>query len=68
MPAPSYWPVVLSAAIAMVAGSLLIWQAHTILGLVMISVFGLLGLYSIYRWSFEPVFAEPEPVHEKAHH
>ena len=66
MPAPSYWPVVLSLAITMVAGSLIIREAHTILGLTVASVFGLLGLYSIYRWSFEPAFADA--VDEEAHH
>ena len=60
MPAPSYWPLVLSAMKAMVAGSLLIWEAHNILGLTMISFFGAIGVYSIYRWSFEPPFAEGE--------
>ena len=63
MPAPSYWPMVLSMAITMVAGALLVWRAHTIAGLILISFFGLVGLYSIYRWSLEPAFAESEQAH-----
>jgi cytochrome c oxidase subunit 1 len=58
MPAPSYWPIAVSLGATIVAGSLIIWQAHVILGLTLISMGGLLTVYSVFRWSFEPVFAE----------
>jgi heme/copper-type cytochrome/quinol oxidase subunit 1 len=64
MPDPSYWPLVLSAGIAMLAGGLLIWKWHQILGFTVISTFGLLALYATYRWAFEPV---NEPNHEEPH-
>ena len=64
MPDPSYWPLVLSAGITMLAGGLLIWKWHQILGFTIISVFGLLALYATYRWAFEPV---NEPNHEEPH-
>ena len=57
MPAPSYWPIVVSICVTICAGALIIWQAHNILGYTLISVFGLIGIYGIYRWSFEPPFA-----------
>ena len=57
MPSPSYWPIVLAAGITMSAGGLLIWQWNTPLGFLIISLSGLSGLYSIYRWVFEPVTA-----------
>ena len=64
MPDPSYWPVVLSAGITMLAGGLLIYKWHQILGFLVISVFGLLALYATYRWAFEPV---NEPNDEESH-
>ncbi len=64
MPDPSYWPLVLSAGITMLAGGLLIWKWHQILGFTVISTFGLLALYATYRWAFEPV---NEPNHEEPH-
>ena len=58
MPSPSYWPIVVSMGAALAAGSLIVWQAHTILGLTMISIAGAIGVYAVYRWAFEPPFAE----------
>jgi cytochrome c oxidase subunit 1 len=55
MPDPSYWPLVLAFAITMVAGGLIIWQAHQIAGLTVIASSGLLGMCSIYAWVLEPM-------------
>ena len=64
MPAPSYWPIAVSIGAALAAGSIIIWEAHNILGLTLISIGGLLGVYSIYRWSLESPFAEGEEHHD----
>ena len=66
LPSPSYWPIVLAAAVTMVFGGLLIWQAHAIAGLTVMSAFGLIGMRAVYGWSFEPAAAE-NPEHA-AHH
>ncbi len=58
MPSPSYWPIVAAFAATMVAGGLLVWQAHTIAGLTIIAAMGLLGMRSIYGWVFEPLEVE----------
>ena len=63
MPAPSYWPIVLSAALAFVAGGLIVWEGNTSAGLTLIALFGFIGLYSIYRWVLEPAFANEEGNH-----
>ena len=65
MPSPSYWPMLMAAGITLAAGGLLVWQWHTIFGLIVSSSSGLLVLYSIYRWAFEPVIAAEalEDVH-----
>ena len=69
MPDPSYWPIVIAFGITMVAGGLLIWQANTWLGLLVIAVFGFVGMRGVYGWVFEPVAEESaEHVHEHAHH
>jgi cytochrome c oxidase subunit 1 len=63
MPAPSYWPIIVAGAITFAFGSLLVWRFHTIMGLTMISIAGLIGVYSIYRWALEPAFAEEGEGH-----
>ena len=70
MPSPSYWPLLVAAGATLVAGGLLVWQWHTIIGLIVISASGLLGMYSIYRWVFEPPAAEEAThhAHVEAHH
>ena len=65
MPSPSYWPLVLAFSMTMVAGGLIIWQAHSIAGLTVMSVMGLLGMYSIYNWILEPLELEE---HAHVHH
>jgi heme/copper-type cytochrome/quinol oxidase subunit 1 len=65
MPDPSYWPLVLAFAISMVAGGLIIWQAHEIAGLTVISSSGLLGMRAIYGWVLEPM---EEEEHVLVHH
>ena len=67
MPSPSYWPILLAAGITMASGGLLVWQWNTPLGLTMSSLSGLIGLYSVYRWVFEPAIA-PEALEGGAHH
>ena len=67
MPDPSYWPIVVAFGITMVAGGLLIWQANTWPGLLVIAVSGFIGMRGVYGWVFEPVAEESaERVH--AHH
>jgi cytochrome c oxidase subunit 1 len=58
MPSPSYWPIVIAFAITMVGGGLLVWQAHAIAGLTIMSSMGLLGMRGIYGWVFEPLEVE----------
>ena len=65
MPDPSFWPLVLSAGITLMAGGLLIWKWHQIFGFLVISIFGLIALYATYRWAFEPV---NEPTEEGSQH
>ena len=65
LPGPSYWPLVLAGAIAFAAGGLIIWQAHTIAGLIVLSSSGLVGMRSIYGWVFEPSIPNE---HAGAHH
>ncbi len=67
MPSPSYWPLVVAAAITIAAAALLIWQWHSWTGYLVISLSGLLGIYSIYRWVFEPITA-PEAIEVGVHH
>ncbi len=57
MPSPSYWPMLLAAGVTLAAGGLMVWQWNTIFGLFMSSSAGLLMVYSLYRWVFEPVTA-----------
>ena len=67
MPDPSYWPIVVAFGVTMVAGGLLIWQANTWLGLLVVALAGFTGIRGIYGWVFEPITAESaERVH--AHH
>jgi cytochrome c oxidase subunit 1 len=65
MPSPSYWPLLLAFSMTMVAGGLIIWQAHAIAGLTVMSAMGLLGMYSIYSWVLEPL---EEKEHAHVHH
>ena len=58
MPSPSYWPVVVAVGMAMAAGALVLWQLHVIAGLTLVSLSLGIGLYAVYRWSFEPVAEE----------
>ena len=58
MPAPSYWPIVIAFGIVMQAAGLLIWQANTVLGLVVIVSMMLLMMRGIYGWIFEPPTVE----------
>ena len=67
MPSPSYWPLVVAAAITIAAGALLIWQWHSWTGYLVISLSGFLGIYSIYRWVFEPITAT-ESIEAGVHH
>ena len=62
MPSPSYWPLVVAFAITMIAGGLIIWQAHAIAGLTVMASMGLLGMRAIYGWVLEPL-EEKEPAH-----
>jgi hypothetical protein len=57
MPDPSYWPLLVSVGLALAAAGLLVWKAHTIGGLTVISIGLALTLLSIYMWSFEPPVA-----------
>ena len=67
MPDPSYWPIVIAFGTTMSAGGLLIWQANTWAGLLVIALSGFIGIRGIYGWVFEPVAEESaERVH--AHH
>jgi hypothetical protein len=66
MPSPSYWPLVLAFAVTMLAGGLLIWDANHVLGYVVMSAMGALGLRAVYGWIFEPVAAEE--AHTPVHH
>ena len=61
MPSPSYWPIVLSA-LHHPSSLAHCWSGRLIpfAGLILVSFFGLVGLYSIYRWSLEPAFAESD--------
>jgi cytochrome c oxidase subunit 1 len=63
MPAPSYWPAVISLAITLVFAGLLIWRVNSIAGLFIMAASGFVGIYGIYRWSFEPAFAESKSKH-----
>jgi heme/copper-type cytochrome/quinol oxidase subunit 1 len=64
MPSPSYWPIVIAFAIAMIAGGLIIWQAHVIAGLTVMASMGLLGMRGVYGWILEPLEEEAAvPVH-----
>ena len=55
MPSPSYWPIVIAFAITMIGGGLIVWQAHAIAGLTIMSSMGLLGMRGVYGWIFEPL-------------
>ena len=49
----------------MVAGGLIIWQAHAIAGLTVMASMGLLGMRAIYGWVLEPL---EEEEHALVHH
>ena len=68
MPSPSYWPLLLALGVTLVAGSLLVWQAHAIAGLTMGAASGALALVSVYRWVFEPPVAAEVAEGAAAHH
>ena len=68
MPSPSYWPLLLAMGVTLTAGSLLVWQAHTIAGLTMGASSGALALISLYRWVFEPAIAVEVTQGAAAHH
>jgi cytochrome c oxidase subunit 1 len=65
MPDPSYWPVVLSLAITLAAGGLIIWKGYEVLGLIVLALSGALGMLSIYSWVLEPM---EEEQHVAVHH
>ena len=72
MPSPSYWPLVVALGVTMVAGGLIVWQGNTVIGLVMLALFGFIGIRGIYGWVFEPPTAEDSAHghghgHEAAH-
>ena len=50
MPTPSYYPVLLSMGITLIAGGLVSHISVSIIG-------GILALFSIYSWAFEPATA-----------
>ena len=54
MPSPSYWPAAVALGVTLGAGGLILWQFHVIGGWTMIASSLGLGLYSVYRWVFEP--------------
>ena len=54
--------------VTLVAGSLLVWQAHAVAGLTMGAASGALALISVYRWVFEPAVATEVAEGAAAHH
>ena len=58
MPSPSYWPIMVALGVTLAAGGLLVREFHLIGGWFMIAASGALGVYSVYRWAFEPPTAE----------
>ena len=57
MPTPSYYPVLLSMGITLIAGGLVSHLSVSIIG-------GILALFAVYSWAFEPATAPdaPEPT------
>ncbi len=59
LPQPSYWPLILSIGILILAYGLIYSIAVAAIG-------ALIGMISVYAWSFEPV-NDPEETENSAH-
>ena len=58
MPSPSYFPILLSAGLTLIAGGLVSHLSVSVIG-------GILALFSIYMWAFEPATAPDAQTHKQ---